>query len=64
MIGKAGHRFSLGTNAKRLPGDHAEEMERDGNSTKIHRALNVAFQVKSFKHKGGSAYDCASSSID
>ncbi|MEH2538904.1 hypothetical protein V1278_000487 [Bradyrhizobium sp. AZCC 1577] len=31
MIRKSGYRFSLGTNAKRLPGDHAQikEIEQD-----------------------------------
>jgi hypothetical protein len=29
MIRKSGNRFFLGTNAKRLPGDHAPGKERD-----------------------------------
>ncbi|MEH2522199.1 MULTISPECIES: hypothetical protein [unclassified Bradyrhizobium] len=28
MIRKSGHRFSLGKNAKRLPGDHAQTSSR------------------------------------
>ena len=38
-----GWRFSLGTNAKRLPGDHAQikEIERDDDSKKSHPALET-----------------------
>jgi hypothetical protein len=38
-----GDRFSLGTNAKRLPGDHAQikEIERDDDSKKSHPALAI-----------------------
>src|SRR5229473_4983467 len=40
MIRKSGYRFSLGTNAKRLPGDHAQKkIERDDDSKKRHPAL-------------------------
>src|SRR5712691_3946843 len=41
MIRKSGYRFSLGTNAKRLPGDHARtiKIERDDDSKKSHPAL-------------------------
>jgi hypothetical protein len=41
MIRKSGYRFSLGTNAKRLPGDHAQtkKIERDDDSKKSHPAL-------------------------
>ena len=39
MIRKSGDRFSLGTNAKRLPGDHAQKTERDDDSKKSHPAL-------------------------
>ena len=41
MIRKSGYRFSLGTNAKRLPGDHAQtkRLERDDDSKKSHPAL-------------------------
>jgi hypothetical protein len=41
MIRKSGYRFSLGTNAKRLPGDHAQtkKIERDDDSRKSHPAL-------------------------
>src|ERR1700704_1776574 len=38
-----GYRFSLGTNAKRLPGDHAQtkNIERDDDSKKSHPALGT-----------------------
>src|SRR6266576_7282406 len=40
MIRKSGYRFSLGTNAKRLPGGHAQKkIERDDDSKKRHPAL-------------------------
>src|ERR1019366_3529413 len=40
MIRKSVQRFSLGTNAKRLPGDHAQtkKIERDDDSKKRHPA--------------------------
>src|SRR6266849_10430556 len=38
-----GYRFSLGTNAKRLPRDHAQKkIERDDDSKKSHPALSYA----------------------
>ena len=38
---RGGFRFSLGTNARRLPGDHAptRKIERDDDSKKSHPAL-------------------------
>jgi hypothetical protein len=40
MIRKSGYRFSLGTNAKRLPGDHAQikEIEQDDEVIVLYRA--------------------------
>src|SRR5216684_1559448 len=47
MIRKSGYRFSLGTNAKRLPGDHArtKKLERDDDSKKSHPALGRRRQL-------------------
>ena len=40
---KSGHRFSLGTNAKRLPGDHAhtKKITLESDSTQLKQTLTV-----------------------
>src|SRR6266403_5477038 len=41
MIRKSGNRFSLGTSAKRLPGDHAQtNMQIEANSTQLNQFLS------------------------
>src|SRR6266850_4605862 len=53
MIRESGYRFSLGTNAKRLPGDHAQikEIERDDDSKESHHALDRGSGLLSMKRK-------------